>query len=505
MTKAEMRQRGQQSGHPEAFQVRLWDLDNPSLIGRLEDWLAQGHEPSHPHERLLLRTYQRERPVSAKALSWNYLAAVQCGQPDFVALLAELRQIREFTPIHHRGQPVEELRRQAGQNSDAALALVRAAVECPKTEDFHKLCRWLVGAKVDAELLHIFFGLYQGNPELTWRLERLDQLLSAPLTPSETSQPSPASQTSPAYPPSHGLPARLLPDFPSAPTPKASGAIPPRPGLLLGPARLNGQGNLLLIPQREERRCRNLVVGAESIQERPGLYYSTGRIAQGDYSGGAPSRFLKAVKPSLDGKLLGLYCHDLNLDLIDGQNGQFLHRVEGLTYNCFCRHGEHLYLGSPFGLFRLGNGGNLEKQSEEPVCELASCPTGRLLVLQSQGYLLLDGTHICLWVDPAPGLRLSPTGQALAVGSQGRIRLLELPSGRPLSSFPLAEGSQLAFTLDGEALAVLLDGVITLWSLGGKVLDRFFADGRSAPQYETRSHRDLARHDRFFDDLRPDS
>lgn len=457
--------------------MRLWDLETAPLVSRLESMVESGQEPTHPHERLLLRSFTGDRPLPAAARNWSgsYLGARRAGMPEFICLLAELRQIRELAPLYHRqpessesGEAWLRRRKSLSKDRDAVLSLVRQAVESPTDQEFALLFRALAQASIAPDQLQGFWGLYQdqASPTQVQRIERLSQLL---------------------------LPAG------AAPVPHTQRSN------LLGPLAVEGPADFLLVPSARERRVRRLTVAGESIrQQREQLaLYTTFLPHDGPYRGSADSRFIDRVQCSTDGTLLAVTCRDSTTDVACSHTGQVVLSCPGTHHRCVVRSGEAIYVGGDTGLYcQRGTQQELVVLSEEPIAGLSCTPDGHLVTLHQQGYVLFDLEHICLWAHPQRGIRLSPLGDALCLGIGGRLRVLSLPEAKLLFSFPTLEGSQVAFTLDGEALAVLHEGTVTLWSLKGKVLDRFFADGRNQPRhYETRSPRELSGYDRFFDGL----
>jgi len=135
--------------------------------------------------------------------------------------------------------------------------------------------------------------------------------------------------------------------------------------------------------------------------------------------------------------------------------------------------GCELYSGGEDGLLQ---GPNTSRDLGAWVCALASWG-GRLVAVTQAGNVIEDGTTLLCWA--APALAFSPRGRLVIPLSTGEV------PGFGIHPTPI---NALAFSHDGQLLAVAAGTTLTLWMADGRLLERretgpvrslaFLPDGR---------------------------
>ncbi|MBS2035982.1 hypothetical protein JST97_13415 [bacterium] len=471
--------------------MELWHLSSDQLWLRLNS-LALTLPPLEPHDQLLLNSFMKYSPRECCELS--YCEALRRQQP-FAALWAELRCLGAATPLkhrdfvphllqlaeHNRERPaIQALRSQAELgDQDALLALLRANMECPE-ELQASLLSTLENLRLDRDSCERFLGLYGDAEDYRERIRHFRQVF---------------------------FPEAPRFDFTPEPAPRARRLRPIKPLSSLTPRwslrEIEGIGRLTVLSKPR----RVLEIGLETVRSHPrGFLYTTYSSGQyPGYAGAGDSRPIHASRVADDLSYLILQCTGPAWDLLS-LKGNLLGTIPPGPWTCYrrCQKSRKPLLSGPQGLFKLGSKG-LEPLLTRPVVSFGQYE-GKLVTLDEGGLIRLDGRRKFTLPEGPAGL-FSPNGRWLARLNAGRIEVYR-HSGMQ-ASFPAPFERELVFCADSLSLASLGKEGLTIWSLDGEALACYSereASGqpRLKEQPSTgKSLRQLAVHDRFFDDLTP--
>ncbi|MFN8613036.1 MAG: hypothetical protein U0931_36195 [Vulcanimicrobiota bacterium] len=470
--------------------MELWQLTADQLWLRLNQ-LALELPALSPHNQLLLNSFIKYSP--SECLEVSYVEALRRQQP-FAALLAEMRCLGELTPLkhrdflphlnqlatHNRERPaIQALRSQAELgDEDALLALLRASLECP--EELHaSLFSTLENLRVDLDLCERFLKLYDGSDRFDERVRGFRQVFFPDV---QRSEPVPESRPRP--------PLKV---------PRPLSSLTPRWSL----REIEGIGRLTLL----SRPRRVFEIGLETVRSHPrGFLYTTYSSGQyPGYAGAGDSRPIHACRLADDLNFLVLQCTGGLWDFL-GLKGKLLGTIPAGPWTCYrrCQTSRRPLVGGPQGIFKLAAKGLVALHSGG-IRSFAQ-HEGRLVTLDEQGLVRVNGRRKFILPD-GPAAHFSPDGRWLARLNAGVVEVFR-HSGLQ-ASFPAPDERELCFCSDSLTLASIGKEGLTLWSMEGEPLAYYSereASGLPRPKERPatrKTWRQLAVHDRFFDDLTP--
>lgn len=469
--------------------MELWQLPADQLWDRLSE-LSQEPPPDDPHQRLLVNSFLKHTP--AECLETSYTKALLEGRP-FAALWAELRCLGPKTPIKHREfvSQLQQLVRNSRErpalqslcsqaqlgDDDALFALIRASLECSE-ELYDSLCQSLESIRINPALWEDFLKLYQDAPEFyermrTFRQTFLPEVPEINLTPAE-------------------IPRSTRPPRP-APRPSS---LTPQWSL----RQIKGLGRLTLFSTPR----RVFEIGMETVRCLPkGFLYSSYKAANFDYMGSGDSRRIHSARLADDLSYLVLQCAGGLWDLLS-LKGKVLATIPEGPWSCYttCQTSKRPLLGGPHGIYRVEHN-NLILVDKRPV-HFFSQHQGKLLTLDSEGILRQNNRR--KWkLPPGPPVHFSPDGAYLARLHQGHLEVYLHQS--PYARFAARDEREFHFATDSQSLVTISQEGLTHWSLDGTPLAHYTEREATAqplpinPPSARRTLQQLARHDRFFEDL----
>lgn len=471
--------------------MELWHLPSDQLWLRLNQ-LALELPPLDSHNQLLLNSFLKHSPP--ECLEMSYSEAMRQRQP-FAALVAELRCLegrtplkhREFLPhlnqlaAHNRERPaIQALSSQAELgDEDAMLALLRASLECPE-ELFASVFSSLENLRVDLSLCENFLRLYEGSDDYSDRIRSFRQVFF-PEAPQYDFTPEP------------------VPPRPRPRAPKPLSTLTPRWSL----REIEGIGRLTLMSKPR----RVFEIGLETVRSHPrGFLYTTYSSGQyPGYAGAGDSRPIHACRVADDLNYLILQCTGPLWDLLSCK-GKLLGTIPPGPWTCYrrCQTSKKPLVGGPEGIFKVTPKG-LESLLDKPVLSFGQYQ-GKLVTLDAYGLVRLNGRRKCT-LPPGRPAHFSPDGRWLARLHAGQVEVYR-HSGLE-SAFPAPDERELVFCSDSLTLASIGSHGLTHWSMNGEPLAYYSereASGQPLPKEQSNARktlRQLAAHDRFFDDLTP--
>lgn len=471
--------------------MELWQLPAQELWDRLNA-LSQEPPPDDPHQQLLVQSFLKHAP--AECLETSYTQALLQGRP-FSALWAEMRCLGPQTPLKHRDF-VPQLQQLARHNRerpalqalssqaqlgdvDALFALIRASLECGQ-DLYDCLCQSLETIRINPDVWERFLKLYEDSPEFSERISSFRQTFLAEV---------PAVDLTRLEIP---LPAR-----PPRPAPQPS-SLTPQWSL----RQLKGLGRLTLF----SKPPKVFDIGMETVRCLPrGFLYTSYKAANFDYMGSGDSRRIHATRLADDLSYLVLQCAGGTWDLLS-LKGKVLASIPEGPWSCYttCQTSKLPLIGGPHGIYRVEHH-NLILVDKRPVHAFCHHQE-KLLTLDSEGVLRQNNRRKGK-LPPGPPAHFSPDGHYLARLHAGQLEIFQHQS--PYATFPAPKEREFNFSADSQSLVTIGPDDLTHWSLDGTPLAHYTereATGQPLPIHPPPTRRtnlqELARHDRFFEDLR---